>query len=180
MTTIQLPLIPPPQFWGRVGVGVERGSAGCLFLTALPRPNLFCHAHATSPARQGTTTAQRPDRRRASALDASAAASTGCAVSPPAPDRSVHRRLLLRRTNDGGRAGWRATRRSARTGRGAHTVARRARLSLVALFGSRSSDGDGSGSHRDSEPPIDPHPNPPPKLMGRELKLEIAGTLPRC
>jgi very-short-patch-repair endonuclease len=33
-------------------VGVERGSAGCLFLTALPRPNLFCHAHA-SPARQG-------------------------------------------------------------------------------------------------------------------------------
>jgi very-short-patch-repair endonuclease len=58
-------------------VGVERGSAGCLFLTALPRPNLFCHAHATSLARQGTATAQRPNRRRASALDASAAASTG-------------------------------------------------------------------------------------------------------
>src|ERR1700732_4741429 len=98
MTTIQLPLIPPPQFWGRVGVGVERGSAGCLFLTTLPRLNLFCHEHATSPARPGTATAPRPDRRRAPALDASAAASTGCTVSSPASDRSLRRRFLLRRT----------------------------------------------------------------------------------
>src|ERR1700738_5069845 len=40
MTTIQLPLIPPPSFGGGL-VGVERGSAGCLFLTALPRPKLM-------------------------------------------------------------------------------------------------------------------------------------------
>src|ERR1700688_3762581 len=159
MTTIQLPLIPPPQFWGRVGWGSNKEAPDVCF-TALPRPNLFCHAHATSLARQGTATPQRPNRRRASALDASAAASTGCAVSPPAPDRSVHRRLLLRRTNDSGRAGWRAARRSARTRRGAHTVARRARLSLVALFRSRNPDGDGGGSHRDSETLLDPHPSP--------------------
>src|SRR5487761_1763022 len=31
-------LTPSPVSWGKVGVGVERGSAGCL-LSALPRPN---------------------------------------------------------------------------------------------------------------------------------------------
>src|SRR6202022_3460074 len=34
-------LIPPPQFWGRVRVGVERGNAECLFSKALPRPGLL-------------------------------------------------------------------------------------------------------------------------------------------
>ena len=33
-------LTPSPVFWGRVGVGVERGSARCLFVAALPRPNV--------------------------------------------------------------------------------------------------------------------------------------------
>jgi Protein of unknown function (DUF559) len=69
----------------------------------------------------------------------------------------------------------RAARRAARAGRGAHSVARRAGLSHAALFGSRSADADGGGSHGDSEPPVDPHPNPPPKLRGRELRAPTEG-----
>ena len=45
---------PSPVSWGRVGVGVERGSAGCFFVAALPRPNpgdraLIQNAFFTNP-----------------------------------------------------------------------------------------------------------------------------------
>jgi hypothetical protein len=91
------------------------------------------------------------------------------------PLRSVHRGLLLCRTHADRRVGWRAARRSARTGRGAHTMARRARVSCAAFFRSRSSDGDRGGSHRDSEPLVDPHPNPPPRHGGGSMNLPRVG-----
>ena len=111
---------------------------------------------------------------------------TACRPPPQPSPKTRGREYLLSRTHDrwssmvvvehaDRRAGWRAARRSARTRRGADTVARRARVSRAAFFRSRSADGDRGGSRRDSEPLVDPHPNPPPKHGGGSMNLPRVG-----
>ena len=85
-------------------MGVERGSAGCLFFAALPRPSLLA---MSTPL----VLRDRARRLRREQTDAERRLwmhlrrhQLGVQFRPPASDRSVHRGLLLCRTHDGGRA----------------------------------------------------------------------------
>ena len=157
-------------------MGVERGSAGCLFSAALPRPNL--HDMSAPPLSRDKarrlsreeTDAERRLWMRLRRHQLGVQFRRQHPIGPYIVDFCCVERMLIVELDAG------SMRISARRTRHARSGSAKQGFRVLRFSDHEGADGDRGGSHGDSEPPIDPHPNPPPRHGGGCQKSECAGT----